>query len=392
MFKILTYNHIAAAGLERLSHDRYETGSEVQHPDAILLRSHSLHGMSFPPSLKAIGRAGVGVNNIPVAECSQRGIPVFIAPGANANAVKELVIGGLILASRNLCGAWSFVMGLDGAGEDLEKAVEQGKKRFAGFELQGKCLGVLGLGAIGVRVANAAMALGMRVVGYDPAITVQSAWQLSAQVDRALSVDDLLSRAEFLTLHVPLSDKTRALVNEERLQLLRPRSVLLNFSRAEVVDERAVLAALDSGRLHAYVTDFPSAENKRHPRVIALPHIGASTAEAEENSAVQVVETLRDFLENGNIRHSVNFPEVTMPRVSGATRIGVAHLNMPGMVSQICQALSDAALNIGDLLNKSTGDVAYTLVDVEGEMPASVMERICGIEGIAAARIVGHVG
>lgn len=391
MFKILTFNHIAPAGLERLPRDHYETGSEVQHPDAIVLRSQVLHGMDLPPSLKAIGRAGIGVNNIPVDACTKRGIPVFIAPGANANAVKELVLAGLILAARNVCQAWAFVQGLDREGAALEQAVEAGKKQFAGFELSGKRLGVLGLGAIGGKVANAATALGMEVLGYDPAITVAHAWQLSSLVGRALSVDDLLSRCDFITLHVPLNDKTRRLVNEERLALMKPHSVLVNFSRGEIVDEAALSAALDGNRLHAYVTDFPSAGLARHSRVIALPHLGASTQEAEDNSAVLVIDTLREFLEDGNIRNSVNFPEVVIPRngPTGGCRIGVAHANVPGAASQILQALSDASINIGDMLNKSQQDVAYTLIDLDGGIPVEVLARIRAVDGVYAARVAG---
>ncbi|MFI0460149.1 MAG: 3-phosphoglycerate dehydrogenase, partial [Candidatus Thiodiazotropha endolucinida] len=299
MYKILTLNNISVAGLDRLPRDTYEVASEITHPDAILLRSHKMHGMEIPETVKAIGRAGAGVNNIPVAEMTGLGIPVFNAPGANANAVKELVLAGALLAARNLGPAWRFTTGLSGDDGVISKQVESGKKNFVGFELPGRTMGVIGLGAIGVKVANACRALGMNVIGYDPTITVQSAWKLASEVEQALSVDDLLSKSDFVTFHVPLTDATANMISAERLRLMKPGSVLLNFARNGIVDDEATVAALDSGQLYAYVCDFPSNLLKDHPRVITLPHLGASTKEAEDNCAIMVAEEVRDYLENG---------------------------------------------------------------------------------------------
>jgi len=387
-FKVLTLNNIALAGLERLPRDCYEVASEIGHPDAVLVRSADMHKTEIPASVKAIGRAGAGVNNIPVADMSERGVPVFNAPGANANAVKELVIGGMLLAARNLCEAWDYVRTLEGDEEELHRAVESGKKRFVGTELPGRTLGVVGLGAIGVEVANAALGLGMQVVGFDPKITVERAWQLNSGVRQAVSLDDLFSRAQIVTVHVPLGDATRALVNAERLALMKPGGIVLNFARGPIVDDAAVIASLDAGHLGRYVTDFPSAANKGHAKVIALPHLGASTREAEENCAIMVAENLRDFLENGNIRHSVNFPEALLPRMDGNRRIAIANANVPNMVGQISTALASGGLNISDLLNKSRGELAYTLVDVDGPIPEPIVERIAGIEGVLSMRVI----
>lgn len=387
MFKILTLNNISVAGLERLPRDRYEIASEIQHPDAILVRSHDMHEMEFPFSLKAVGRAGAGVNNIPVAKLSARGIPVFNAPGANANAVKELVLAGMLIAARNICQAWDFARNVQGTDEEIHKQVESGKKKFVGFELPGRTLGVIGLGAIGVKVANAALSLGMKVVGYDPDITVQRAWQLSADVRQAHSVDDLLSRSDFVSFHVPLTVGTRHMINADRLRNMRQGAVLLNFAREGILDDEAVCQALDAGKLYAYVCDFPSNYLKNHPRVITLPHIGASTEEAEENCAVMVAEQVRDYLENGNIRNSVNFPEVWMPRAEGC-RIAVVNANVPNMLGQISTALAKAGLNIVDMINKSRGESAYTLVDVETEIPAHTVEEIAKIQGVLAVRTI----
>jgi len=387
-FKILTLNSISAKGLDRLPRDRYEIASEIAHPDAILVRSADMHAMAIPPSLRAVGRAGAGTNNIPVGLLSQRGVPVFTAPGANANAVKELVLAGLLLAARHICEAWDFVRGLEGEGAALEEAVEQGKKRFVGHELPGRTLGVVGLGAIGVEVANAAHLLGMRVLGYDPQITVQRAWQLSSGVEQALSLDDLFARSDAVTVHVPITDQTRGLVNAARLRLMRDGSAVLNFARAAIVDEDAIIGALQSGKLSAYVCDFPSPRTLRHPGVVALPHLGASTSEAEENCAMMVADTLKDFLEHGNIRHSVNFPEAALPRVPGTARIAIANSNVPNMVGQISTCLAEAGLNIADLLNKSKGELAYTLIDIDGQAPAGLIDRIGGIHGVLSARVV----
>jgi D-3-phosphoglycerate dehydrogenase len=387
-FRVLTLNSISVRGLERLPRDRYEVASEVGHPQAILLRSADMHGMEIPSTVLAVARAGAGTNNIPVAALSARGIPVFNAPGANANAVKELVLAGLLIAARNICQAWEFVRGLSGDDHVVEREVEAGKKRFVGFELPGKTLGVVGLGAIGVEVANAAHLLGMRVLGYDPQITVQRAWQLSSGVEQALSLDDLFARADMVSVHVPLVAGTQGLVNAQRISLMRRGAVILNFSRAGIVDDAAVLAALDAGALGAYVCDFPTVANKDHPRVVALPHLGASTGEAEENCAMMVADTLRDFLENGNIRHSVNFPESMLPRVPGTYRIAIANSNVPNMVGQISTRLAGAGLNIADLLNKSRGDIAYTLIDTDARVPEAVRDDIARIAGVLSARLL----
>ena len=386
-FKVLTLNNISVRGLERLPRDRYEVASEIGHPDAILVRSADVHALEIPPSVLAVARAGAGTNNIPVARLSRRGIPVFNAPGANANAVKELVLSGLFLAARNICQAWAYVRGLEGDDDAIEEAVERGKKKFAGYELPGRTLGVVGLGAIGVEVANAALHLRMKALGYDPQITVQRAWQMSAGVAQALSLDDLFARSDMVTVHVPLTDSTRNLVNEARIALMPRGSVILNFSRAQIVDEQAMLAALDSGQLSTYVCDFPTRASKNHPQVVALPHLGASTGEAEENCAIMVADTLRDYLENGNVRNAVNFPEAVMPRVGG-NRICIANDNVPNMVGQISTCLASAQLNIADLLNKSRGDLAYTIIDVDAPVDPSVFAQLRAIPGVLAARLV----
>ena len=389
MFKVLTYNNISAAGLERLPRDKYEVASEIQHPDAILLRSFPLHGVAIPDSVLCVARAGAGVNNIPVAEYSKKGIPVFNAPGANANAVTELTIAALLLASRHICEAWAFANRQAGTDAEIDQAVEKGKKDFAGTELSGKTLGVVGLGAIGVKVANAAIALGMRVVGFDPAMTIDSAWQLSRSVEKARSVDDLLGKSDYVSLHVPLNDHTRNLVNPSRIDLLRKGAVVVNFSRAGIVDEDAVLAALASGRLRGYVCDFPSNKLLGKQGVILLPHLGASTEEAEDNCAVMVAEQMREFLENGNIRNAVTFPEVVMPGTEDTvSRLCVANANVPNMVSQISSALGEAGLNIVDLLNKSRGEYAYTLVDLGDRVPGETLAKIRAIHGVLSARVV----
>jgi D-3-phosphoglycerate dehydrogenase len=387
-FRIQTLNNISARGLERLPRERYEIASDIKDPHGILVRSADMHGLQVPASVLAIGRAGAGTNNIPVPAMSKRGIPVFNAPGANANAVKELVLASLFLAARNICQAWDFARSLNGDDETIDKAVEAGKKKFVGFEIPGRTLGVVGLGAIGVEVANSAHALGMKVLGYDPQITVQRAWQLSSNVEQALSLDDLFSRSDAITVHVPLTNDTRGLVNAQRLKLMRKGGVILNFSRAAIVDDKAVIAALDDGRLHAYVCDFPKNDLKSHSKVVTLPHLGASTGEAEENCAVMVADTLRDFLENGNIRNSVNYPEAVLPRAPKTARLCIANSNVPNMVGQISTCLAAANLNIADLLNKSRGEYAYTIIDSDGAMPENVLAQIRGIDGVLAARIV----
>ncbi|HFD79136.1 MAG TPA: 3-phosphoglycerate dehydrogenase [Gammaproteobacteria bacterium] len=387
MYKILTLNNISVAGLERLPRDHYEVASEIQHPDAILLRSYNMHDMEIPASVKAIGRAGAGVNNIPVETMSQRGVPVFNAPGANANAVKELVLAGMLMAARNLAQGWDFARNLSGDDAAISKQVEAGKKNFAGMELPGRTLGVIGLGAIGVQVANAAHALGMRVVGYDPDITVQSAWQMSSAVEQATGVDDLLSQSDFVTFHVPLVEGTRNMINAERLRLMKDGVVLLNFARNGIIDDQAVVEALDAGKVYAYVCDFPNNLIKNHPRVVALPHLGASTKEAEDNCAIMVADEIRDYLENGNVRNSVNFPKVYMKRYNGH-RLSVVNANVPNMLGQISTTLADAGLNIVDMINKSRGELAYTLVDLDADIDQATVDRIASTEGVLAVRAI----
>ena len=387
MFKILILNNISVHGLERLPPGRYQVGDDITEPDAILLRSHKLHGMTVPPSLKAVGRAGTGVNNIPVDTLTRMGIPVFNAPGANANAVKELVVAGLILAYRHVCEAWDFARALQGTDAEIGKAVEAGKKKFAGFELPGRTFGVVGLGAIGRSVANAGVALGMKVVGYDPGLTVEGAWQLSAEVKKAASVEELLRVADFVSFHVPLIDATRHMINTARLKIMKDGVVILNFARDGIIDDAAVSAAIKAGKVYGYVCDFPSNLLKNHERVITLPHLGASTNEAEDNCAVMVADEVRDFLENGNILNSVNFPNVVVPRES-EHRLVVANANVPNMLGQISTVMAEAHLNIHDMVNRSRGDLAYTVVDTDSPVPELVRGQVAAIQGVMMARII----
>ena len=388
MYKILTLNNISVAGLEKLPRDKYEIASEIQHPDAILLRSFKMHDMEVPESLKAVGRAGAGVNNIPVDKMSGLGIPVFNAPGANANAVKELVIAGMLLACRNIAQGWDFARNLEGDDGEIGKQTEAGKKNYGGFELPGRTLGVVGLGAIGVKVANAAVALGMNVIGFDPGITVKGAWSLDAAVQQANSIDELVSKVDFITFHVPLIDATKEMINAERLANMKDNVVILNFARNGIIDDQAVSDAIKSGKVYAYVCDFPSNLLKQHERVITLPHLGASTKEAEDNCAIMVANEVSDYLENGNVTNSVNFPEVVMPRADGTHRLTVVNANVPNMLGQISSDLADAGLNIIDMLNKSRGDIAYTVVDVDKEIPEGLVKELDEIEGVLAVRTI----
>jgi D-3-phosphoglycerate dehydrogenase len=387
MYKVLTLNNISVLGLERLPREHYEVASEIRHPDAVLLRSFNMHHWEIPDTLKTVGRAGAGVNNIPVDKMSARGIPVFNAPGANANAVKELVISCLLLTARNILPAYEYVRNLQGTDAEIAKQVEAGKKKFVGFELTGRTLGVIGLGAIGVKVANAAQALGMKVIGYDPHITVKNAWQLSAHVKQALSVEDMLSHVEFVTVHVPLLDNTRHTINAERLQNARQGLMVFNFSRDGIVDNAAVCEAIKAGRVNGYVCDFPNNLLINHERVITLPHLGASTKEAEENCAIMVADQVRDYLENATVRHSVNFPEIDMPR-NGGHRLLVVNANVPHMIERISSAISNANLNIIDMLNRSRGEIACTLVDVNSSIPQAVVDEIKTTEGVLTVRIL----
>ena len=386
-FKIQTLNSIAATGLNRLPRDRFEVASEISRPDAILLRSFKMHDIQIPDSVLAVGRAGAGTNNIPIAKLGKLGIPVFNTPGANANAVKELVLGGLFMAARNVPQALAFMRTLKSSGDELDKAVEGGKKNFVGFELPKRTLGVVGLGAIGVEVANAALRLGMNVLGYDPTITVQHAWALSSGVHKAVNLDDLFGRADVVTVHVPLNKSTDRLVNSARLESMPRGGVILNFSREAIVDTGAVVESLNSGKLRAYVTDFPTRELLDHPKVICLPHLGASTLEAEENCAVMVVDDVREFLENGNIARSVNFPETVLHRTR-PHRVAIPHKNVPNMVAQILTALAAQNINIADMLNHSRDELSYTLVDLDAPPNEATLARIRSIDGILSARVL----
>jgi D-3-phosphoglycerate dehydrogenase / 2-oxoglutarate reductase len=387
VYQVLTLNNISSLGLARLPKDLYKVGSDIKEPDAILVRSQVMHDMAIPANLKAVGRAGAGVNNIPVAKMSERGIPVFNAPGANANAVKELVIAGLIMACRHIGPSWDFSRKLSGTDEEIHKAVEAGKKNFNGFELPGRTLGVIGLGAIGRLVANTGIALGMNVIGYDPSLTVEGAWMLSSSVRKARSVDELLRQSDFVTFHVPLIDATRKMLNAERLKSMKDGVIVLNFAREGIVDDEAVSAAIKAGKVYAYVCDFPTNLLKNHDRVITLPHLGASTREAEDNCAIMVADQIRDFLENGNVRNSVNFPEVVVPRGS-EHRIVVANANVPNMLGQISEVFGHASINIRDMVNMSRGNIAYTVVDTDSKVPESLRDRLAGIEGVLMARII----
>ncbi|MBK8445799.1 MAG: phosphoglycerate dehydrogenase [Micropruina sp.] len=387
-FRIRTLNAISQVGLSRLPGDRYSVGHDVTSPDALLVRSASLHNQPIDASVLAVARAGAGTNNIPIPEYSKRGIPVFNTPGANANAVKELVVAGLFLAARNIVDAAAFAHRLEGDHATIDKLVEAGKKNYVGFELPGRTLGVIGLGAIGVEVANVALSLGMNVLGYDPGITVQHAWALSSQVQHVTDLNDLLGRSDIVTLHVPLVAGTKGLIGADALAAMKSSAVLLNFARGPIVDEPALLAALDAGQIRGYVCDFPTPNLNKRPRVVTLPHLGASTNEAEENCARMAADELRWYLEDGTIQNSVNFPDARLPRADGTHRLAISNSNVPNMVGQISTMLADAGLNIADLLNKSRGEVAYTLVDVEGTVPGTLVQRIKGIDGVLSARLL----
>ncbi len=388
MLKIQTLNNISKNGLSRLPANLYAVANDVAEPDAILVRSADMHGKAPAASIKAVARAGAGVNNIPVAEFSKRGVPVFNAPGANANAVKELVVAGMLIAARNLSDALAFVGGLN-AGDDLHHRVEAEKKRFVGSELSGKTLGVIGLGAIGVKVANAAHALGMRVLGFDPHMTVDGAWALSSDVAKASSLNELYAASDYISFHVPLNDATRGIFGASALELARPGVVLLNFAREGIIDPATLKQGLASGRIGRYVTDFPSADLLGDARVVGLPHLGASTGEAEENCALMVVDQLRDFLENGNVHNAVNFPNTRMSR-TGAARLCIANQNRPNMIGQLSHVLGEAGVNIAQMHNASRGDIAYTLIDLDSPASAALVESIGKIEGILSVRAIAH--
>jgi len=388
MNKILTLNNISVAGLEKFPRENYEIASEIQHPDGILLRSYKMHDMDIPESLKAVGRAGTGVNNIPVDKMSALGIPVFNAPGANANAVKELVLAGMLMSARHIGPAWEFAKSQDGTDEEISKAVEAGKKIFGGFELPGKTLGVVGLGAIGRAVAKVAEDLGMNVIGFDPGLTVEGAWMISSSVEQAASFDAMLPKIDFLTFHVPLIDVTRNMLNADRIKLLKKGATILNFARGGIIDDAAMAEGLKSGHIYGYINDFANNTLKDVPNVITLPHLGASTQDAEDNCAIVVSENVREYLENGNVKLSVNFPEITMPKAEGCHRITIANSNVPNMLGQISSLLADANLNIVDMVNKSKGELAYTIVDVNDAVATEIVDTLEAIEGVLSVRVL----
>ena len=385
MIKVQTINNISPVGLEKFSKDTYKVSSDLTNPDVILVRSAAMHEMEIDENLKAVGRAGVGVNNIPLQKMNNHGVVVFNTPGANANAVKELVISSMLLASRNICQAWNYVNNLPL--ENLKSTVEDGKKNYSGSELPGKTLGIVGLGAIGVEIANAAHALGMDVVGFDPSITKKNAWKISADVQEALNIEELFSKSDFVSFHVPLVEGTKNLLNAKRIALLPKGAVVINLSRDGIVDEDALKEALDSGKVKYYVTDFPVNDKKNNDRVIALPHLGASTAEAEVNCVIMVAKQIKDYLENGNIVNSVNFPEAKMPR-AGEERLAITHKNIPNMVSQITNTIAEVGINIVDMLNKSRDEVAYTLIDLESEISDMAIDNLKQIDGILTLRVL----
>ena len=389
MYKVKTYNAISEKGLSRFSSDDYEVGAEVESADAFVLRSHKLHGQEVPSSLVAVARAGAGVNNVPVDEYSAKGIAVFNTPGANANAVKELVLTGMLMSCRDIAGGIEFVRNVEGVADEAEmsKLLEKEKKRFAGAEIKGKTLGVIGLGAIGALVANVATELGMSVVGFDPAISVEAAWKLSRRVEKMDSIEALMARADFISVHVPAIPATEKLINAEKLALCKDGVVVLNFAREQVVDQDAVIAALDSGKIHRFVTDFPTLVLAKRTDVIQMPHIGASTAEAEENCAIMAANQLMDYLESGNVKNSVNFPAASMSR-KGGSRITFANENVPKVLGSVLSILADANLNVIDMLNRSRNELAYNIIDVEGEVGNELKTQIASVEGVISVRII----
>lgn len=387
MIKVQTINNISPVGLEKFSKDRYKVSSELTNPDVILVRSATMHEMEIDENLKAVGRAGVGVNNIPLQKMNNHGVVVFNTPGANANAVKELVISSMLLASRNICQAWNYVNNLPL--DNLKVTVEDGKKNYSGSELPGKTLGIVGLGAIGVEIANAAHALGMNVIGFDPSITKKNAWKISSGVQEALNIEELFSKSDFVSFHVPLVESTKNLLNAKRIALLPKGAVVINLSRDGIVDEDALIEALDSDKVKYYVTDFPVNDKKNNDKVIALPHLGASTAEAEVNCVIMVANQVKDYLENGNIVNSVNFPEAKMPR-AGEKRLAITHRNIPNMVGQITNAIAEVGINIVDMLNKSRDEVAYTLIDLESEISDITIDNLKKIDGILTLRLLNQ--
>jgi len=390
MYKIQTLNKIASEGLAKFPRDDYEIASEILNPDAILLRSADMHEMTLPTTVKAIARAGAGVNNIPVSKMTDQGIVVFNTPGANANAVKELVLAALLFSSRPVIAANKWASGLIGKGDEIPDLAEKGKSQFVGPEIMGKTLGVVGLGAIGAMVANNAIDLGMSVIGFDPFISVDAAWSLSRAVQKAESLDALLAKADYITIHVPQTNDTKGFINADKLSVMKKGVRILNFARGGLVVNKDILAALDSGKVACFVTDFADEELLKNDKVICLPHLGASTPEAEDNCAFMAVDQLRDFLENGNIINSVNFPKTKLDEAipAGGARLCIANKNVPNMVGQITTVLANEKMNIAAMVNQNRADVAYNLIDVEGEVPVSVLDKLKAIQGVINVRAI----
>ena len=389
MYNIRTYNAISSKGLSRFASDKYTVSSEMESAEGVLLRSQKLHTEVLPESVIAVARAGAGTNNIPTDDYTEKGIVVFNTPGANANAVKELIVAGLLLGSRDIYGGMNYVQELghmDDSGE-MGKLLEKEKKRFAGSEITGKTLGVVGLGAIGSIIANLALDLGMNVIGYDPAISVEAAWQLSSRVERMESIEALLARADFITLHVPAIPATKHLINKDTLGLMKPTAKILNFAREEIVSTEDMVAALDARTIAGYISDFPAPALLGRKDVLLMPHIGASTEEAEENCAVMAADQLMDYLENGNIHNSVNYPPTKMSR-NGGRRITFTNNNVPKVLGSVLAVLADAELNVVDMVNKSRGDIAYNIIDVEGDLDQSIEAAIAGVEGVVRVRVI----
>ncbi len=390
MYKVRTYNAISVKGLERFPRQSYEVGSDIGHPDAFLLRSQKLQGVEVPKSLLAAARAGAGVNNVPIAEYSKLGVVVFNTPGANANAVKELVMAGMLLATRGILPGMAYVNTLTAMTDAAEMSahLEKEKARFAGGEIKGKTLGIVGLGAIGSMVADMALAMGMKVVGFDPALSIDAAWRLSSEVTRMENLQALLAKSDYISLHVPAMDATKHLINDAALALTKPGAVLLNFARETIVDSAAVKRSLDAGKLGKYVCDFPEPDLLNHPQVIAMPHIGASTEESEENCAVMAANQLMDYLENGNIVNSVNFPAVAMGRVAGTTRITFSNDNVSGVLGHVLSVLADKNVNVIDMMNKSRGELAFNIIDVENKPGDEVISAIAAVEHVIRVRVI----
>ena len=387
MYKIQKLNKISPLGLALLSSDKYEYATEILNPDAILVRSADMHSLALPQSLLAIARAGAGVNNIPVDACSTKGIVVFNTPGANANAVKELVLLALLLSSRKIFKGITWTQGLKGKGDEIPKTIEKEKSNYAGPEIKGKKLGVVGLGAIGVMVANDARALGMEVSGYDPFISVDSAWGLSREVKKGLSLDSLLAECDYISLHTPINDETKGMMNKDKFNIMKKGIRIINFARGGLVNNKDLLHAIDQGIVEMYITDFPEDELLGNDKVIPIPHLGASTPESEENCAIMAVEQIKNFLEFGNIKNSVNFPDCILPK-NGAVRLTVANRNVPNMIGQISHVLADHSINIAYMLNKSKGDYAYTIIDIDGDIEETAINELKKIDNVIMVRVI----